>query len=77
MESIKKVFEHVKSKTGKEEIMETDLEHVNEAISSFSNFKQQEQLKQIFEDALKDGNVLKIQNIDFKTIENNKRLLLV
>lgn len=40
MESIKKVFEHVKSKTGKEEIMETDLEHVNEAISSFSNFKQ-------------------------------------
>jgi predicted small metal-binding protein len=34
MDVLKKVFDHVKKETGREEIMESDMNHVNQVLST-------------------------------------------
>ena len=68
MDVLKKVFDFVKEKTGKDEITQNDMEHVDSVLSTNANIEHSQQLRQVFEDALKEGNVITLQNIQVEEI---------
>lgn len=54
------------------------MEHVNTVLSAQSNLEHSQTLRQIFEDALKDGNSILFENIQIAEIKDQEmnRLLV-
>ena len=54
------------------------MEHVNTVLSAQSNLEHSQTLRQIFEDALKDGNSILFENIQIAEIQDQEmnRLLV-